>query len=178
VRQRAVVAARRPLALTCHAVSKKPPAEKNSDIESIARNKRARFDYHILDTFEAGLVLKGTEVKSLREGKANISDAYGIIRDGEAFLLNLHISPYERGGYTNHEPDRTRKLLLHRKEIRRLIGAVEREGLTLIPLELYFKKGVAKVALALGKGKKLHDKRETERTRDADREIARVARAR
>jgi SsrA-binding protein len=159
-------------------VSKKPSAEKDSDIESIARNKRARFDYHILDTFEAGLVLKGTEVKSLREGKANISDAYGIIRDGEAFLLNLHISPYERGGYTNHEPDRTRKLLLHRKEIRRLIGAVEREGLTLIPLELYFKKGVAKVALALGKGKKLHDKRETERTRDADREIARVARAR
>ena len=164
--------------LTCHAVSKKPPTEKNTDIESIARNKRARFDYHILDTFEAGLVLKGTEVKSLREGKANISDAYGIIRDGEAFLLNLHISPYERGGYTNHEPDRTRKLLLHRKEIRRLIGAVEREGLTLIPLELYFKKGVAKVALALGKGKKLHDRRETERTRDADREIARVARAR
>ncbi len=166
------------LRLTCHAVSKKPSAEKESDIESIARNKRARFDYHILDTFEAGLVLKGTEVKSLREGKANISDAYGIIRDGEAFLLNLHISPYERGGYTNHEPDRTRKLLLHRKEIRRLIGAVEREGLTLIPLELYFKKGVAKVALALGKGKKLHDKRETERSRDADREIARVARAR
>lgn len=157
---------------------KKPAAEKNSEIESIARNKRARFDYHILDTFEAGLVLKGTEVKSLREGKANISDAYGIIRDGEAFLLNLHISPYERGGYTNHEPDRTRKLLLHRKEIRRLIGAVEREGLTLVPLELYFKKGVAKVALALGKGKKLHDKRETERSRDADREIARVARAR
>jgi SsrA-binding protein len=164
--------------LTCYAVPKKPAAEDKSDIESIARNKRARFDYHILDTFEAGLVLKGTEVKSLREGKANISDAYGIIRDGEAFLLNLHISPYERGGYTNHEPDRTRKLLLHRKEIRRLIGAVEREGLTLIPLELYFKKGVAKVALALGKGKKLHDKRETERTRDADREIARVARAR
>jgi SsrA-binding protein len=159
-------------------VPKKPAAEKNSEIESIARNKRARFDYHILDTFEAGLVLKGTEVKSLREGKANISDAYGIIRDGEAFLLNLHISPYERGGYTNHEPDRTRKLLLHRKEIRRLIGAVEREGLTLVPLELYFKKGVAKVALALGKGKKLHDKRETERSRDADREIARVARAR
>jgi len=159
-------------------VPKKPAADKDSDIASIARNKRARFDYHILDTFEAGLVLKGTEVKSLREGKANISDAYGIIRDGEAFLLNLHISPYERGGYTNHEPDRTRKLLLHRKEIRRLIGAVEREGLTLIPLELYFKKGVAKVALALGKGKKLHDKRETERSRDADREIARVARAR
>ena len=148
------------------------------EIQSIARNKRARHDYLILDTFEAGLVLKGTEVKSLRDGRANISDAYGIIRDGEAFLLNLHISPYERGGYSNHEPERTRKLLLHRKEIRRLIGAVEREGLTLIPLELYFKNGVAKVALALGKGKKLHDKRETERARDAAREIARVARMR
>ncbi len=152
--------------------------EKTTDVQSIARNKRARHEYLILDTFEAGLVLKGTEVKSLRDGRANITDAYGIIRDAEAYLLNLHISPYERGGYTNHEPDRTRKLLLHRKEIRRLIGAVEREGLTLIPLELYFKNGVVKVALALGKGKKLHDKRETERARDAAREIARVARIR
>ena len=132
----------------------------------------------LLETFEAGLVLVGTEVKSLREGRANISDAYGIVRDGEPFLLNLHISPYERGGYSNHEPERTRKLLLHRKEIRRLIGAVEREGLTLVPLELYFKNGVAKVALALAKGKKLHDKRDTERTRDAEREMARVARSR
>src|SRR5881296_2748558 len=144
-------------------------ATNKPDIQSIARNKRARHDYHILDTWEAGLVLTGTEVKSLREGKANISDAYGIVKDGEAFLLNLHIAPYARGGYVNHDPTRTRKLLLHRKEIRRLIGAVEREGLTLVPLELYFKKGVAKVALALGKGKKLHDKRETERQRDADR---------
>ena len=172
--------------LSCHIVSKKPAAgnqapngaDNKPEIESIARNKRARFDYQILDTYEAGLVLKGTEVKSLREGRANISDAYGIIKDGEAFLLNLHISPYERGGYTNHEPERTRKLLLHRKEIRRLIGAVERQGLTLVPLELYFKNGVAKVALALGKGKKLHDKRDTERERDAAREIARAVRVR
>ena len=149
-----------------------------NDVRSIARNRRARHDYHILETFEAGLVLTGTEVKSLRAGKANISDAYGIIRDGEAFLLNLHIAPYESRGYANHEPDRTRKLLLHRKEIRRLIGAVERQGLTLVPLELYFKNGVAKVALALGKGKKLHDKRDAERERDAAREIARVARSR
>jgi SsrA-binding protein len=124
-------------------------SDKSDAIESIARNKRARHDYLIVDTFEAGLVLKGTEVKSLREGKANIGDAYGIIRNAEAYLLNLHISPYERGGYTNHEPDRTRKLLLHRK-----------------------------VALALGKGKKLHDKRETERARDAAREIARTVRVR
>jgi SsrA-binding protein len=154
----------------------KPPDDTKKETESIARNKRARFDYHILDTFEAGLVLRGTEVKSLREGKVSIADAYGIIRDGEAYLLNAHIQPYARGGYVNHEPTRSRKLLLHRKEIRRLIGAVERQGLTLIPLELYFKKGVAKVALALGKGKKLHDKRDTQRQRDAEREIARVGR--
>ena len=167
--------------LSCDTVSKKPAAEKKDakdEIQSIARNKRAKFDYHILDTFEAGLVLKGTEVKSLREGRANISDAYGIIKHGEAYLLNLHISPYESRGYANHEPERTRKLLLHRKEIRRLIGAVERQGLTLIPLELYFKHGIAKVALALGKGKKLHDKRDTERERDAAREIARAVRTR
>ena len=151
---------------------------KTEERISIARNKRARFDYVILETFEAGLVLAGTEVKSLRDGKASIADAYGIVRDGELFLLNAHIQPYERGGYVNHEPARSRKLLLHRKEIRRLIGAVEREGLTLIPLELYFKNGVAKVALALAKGKKLHDKRETERQRDAEREMARVSRTR
>jgi SsrA-binding protein len=148
------------------------------EIQSIARNKRARHDYHILETWEAGIVLTGTEVKSLRDGRANISDAYGIVTDGEVFLLNLHISQYERGGYTQHEPARTRKLLLHRKEIRRLIGAVERQGLTLVPLELYFKNGVAKVTMALGKGKKLHDKRDTERTRDAEREMARAVRTR
>jgi SsrA-binding protein len=159
-------------------VSKKPASDKEDETESIARNKRARFDYHILEVFEAGLVLTGTEVKSLRDGRANISDAYGIIKDGEAYLLNLHISPYESRGYANHEPDRTRKLLLHRKEIRRLIGAVERQGQTLIPLELYFKRGKAKVALALGKGKQQHDKRDTERERDAAREIARAVRVR
>jgi SsrA-binding protein len=156
------------------------PSDSNRSPEksSIARNKRARHDYEILDTWEAGLVLTGTEVKSLREGKANIGDAYGVVRDGEIYLINMHISAYARGGYVNHEPDRTRKLLLHRKEIRRLIGAVERQGLTLIPLELYFKKGVAKVALALGKGKKLHDKRDAARRRDAEREMARAVRAR
>jgi SsrA-binding protein len=159
-------------------VSKKPASDKQDETQSIARNKRARYDYHILETFEAGLVLTGTEVKSLRDGRANITDAYGIIKDGEAYLLNLHISPYESRGYANHEPDRTRKLLLHRKEIRRLIGAVERQGQTLVPLELYFKRGKAKVALALGKGKKLHDKRDTERERDAAREIARAVRVR
>jgi SsrA-binding protein len=148
------------------------------EIISIARNKRARFDYHLIETFEAGIVLKGTEVKSLRNGKASIVDAYGIVRDGELFLLNAHIQAYESRGYSNHEPTGTRKLLLHRKEILRLIGAVERQGLTLVPLELYFKNGVAKVALALAKGKKLHDKRDTERQRDAEREMARVGRTR
>ena len=156
----------------------KPSAEKPQEKVSIARNRRARFDYHLLDTFEAGLVLTGTEVKALRDGKANIGDAYGVVRDAEIFLLNAHIAPYERGGYVNHEPARTRKLLLHRREIRRLIGAVEREGLTLVPLELYFRKGVAKVALALAKGKKVHDKRDTERQRDAEREMARAQRRR
>jgi SsrA-binding protein len=153
-------------------------SKPESEVESIAKNRQARHDYAIIDSWEAGIVLTGTEVKALREGKANISDAYGIVRNGEIFLLNLHISPYERGGYVNHDPTRTRKLLLHRKEIRRQIGAVEREGLTLVPLELYIKKGKAKVALALGKGKKLHDKRETERQRDADREMARALRVR
>lgn len=151
---------------------------RKTEIISIARNKRARFDYHLLETFEAGIVLRGTEVKSLRSGKANISDAYGIVRDGEMFLLNAHIQPYESRGYANHDPTASRKLLLHRKEIRRLIGAVERQGLTLIPLELYFKNGVAKLALALAKGKKLHDKRDTERQRDAEREMARAGRTR
>jgi SsrA-binding protein len=156
----------------------KPTDAPEKEKISIARNKRARFDYHLLETFEAGIVLGGTEVKSLRSGKASIADAYGIVRDGEVYLLNAHIQPYESRGYSNHEPTRSRKLLLHRREIRRLIGAVEREGLTLVPLELYFKKGVAKVAMALAKGKKLHDKRETEKQRDAEREIARVGRTR
>ncbi|HEX2780233.1 MAG TPA: SsrA-binding protein SmpB [Gemmatimonadaceae bacterium] len=153
------------------------PADKDA-IEPIARNKRARHDYHILETWEAGLVLTGTEVKSLRNGKATLTDAYGIVKDGEVWLLNLHISPYEQGNQFNHEPERTRKLLLHRREIKRLIGAVERQGLTLIPLDLYFKHGIAKVTMALGKGKQLHDKRESAKERDAQREIAREFRRR
>jgi SsrA-binding protein len=151
---------------------------KPDDRQIVARNKRARHDYHILDSWEAGLVLTGTEVKSLRDGKATMADAYALVKGGEVYLLNLHISPYEKGNQFNHEPTRTRKLLLHRKEIRRLIGAVERQGLTLIPLELYFRNGVAKVNLALGKGKKLHDKRADERQRTDEREMARVARTR
>jgi SsrA-binding protein len=147
---------------------------KASDHETVARNKRARHDYHILETWEAGLVLTGTEVKSLRDGRANIADAFGVMRNGEVFLVNAHISPYERGGYVNHEPGRDRKLLLHAREVRRLIGAVERQGLTIVPLELYFKKGRAKVVIALAKGKKLHDKRDDAKRRESDREIARA----
>jgi SsrA-binding protein len=155
-----------------------PTADEQDGHKIIARNKRARHDYQILDTWEAGIVLTGTEVKSLRDGKANLTDSYGILNDGELFLLNLHISPYEQGNRFNHEPTRTRKLLMHRKEIRKLIGAVERQGLTLVPLDLYFKGGVAKVTLALGKGKKLHDKRADERKREDQRDMARAARAR
>jgi SsrA-binding protein len=146
---------------------------------TVARNKRARHDYHILETWEAGVVLSGTEVKSLRQGKANLTDAYATVRDGEVFLLNLHISPYEQGNQFNHEPTRTRKLLLHRKEIRRLIGGVERQGLTLVPLELFFNpRGKAKVTIALAKGKKLHDKRADQRRREDERDMARAARVR
>ena len=146
--------------------------------KSIAKNRSARHEYEILDTFEAGLVLTGTEVKSLRDGRANIGDAYGVVKGGELWLLNANISPYGSGGYVNHEPGRSRKLLLHQREIRRLIGAVEREGLTLIPLELYFRRGLAKVSLALARGKKLHDKRDDARRRDAERDIARAFRKR
>jgi len=151
---------------------------EEDDREIIARNKRARHDYSILDTWEAGIALTGTEVKSLRAGKASMGDSYGVVNDGEVFLLNLHISPYEQGNQFNHEPTRTRKLLLHRREIRRLIGAVERQGLTLVPLDLYFRKGKAKVTLALGKGKQLHDKRADERKKDDEREMARAGRVR
>jgi len=156
------------------------PAEKTEkpEKESIARNRRARHDYQILDTWEAGIVLTGSEVKSLRNGKANISDAYGIVKEGEVHLLNLHISPYEQASYFNHEPTRTRKLLLHRREIRRMIGAVERQGLTLVPLELYFKRGKVKVVLGLGRGKKLFDKRADEKKRDDERDMQRAVRTR
>ena len=155
-----------------------PKAEDKPEVESIARNKRARHDYHVLETWEAGIALTGTEVKSLRGGKANLTDAYGIVKDGEVYLLNLHISPYEQGNVFNHDPTRTRKLLLHRREIRRMIGAVERQGLTLVPLELYFKHGKAKVALALAKGKQAHDKRDDLRKKDDEREMARALRSR
>lgn len=153
------------------------PEDKDT-VVSIARNKRARHDYEILDTWEAGIALQGSEVKSLRDRQASLGDAYGVVRNGEVFLLNLHIAPYSHGGYENHEPMRTRKLLLHRQEIRRLIGAVERKGLTLVPLELYFRRGRAKVRIGLARGKQEHDKRHDIRERDAEREVARAFRTR
>jgi SsrA-binding protein len=153
-------------------------AQAEDEIEGIARNRKARHDYHIIETWEAGIVLTGTEVKALRSGKATIADAYAVVTNGEVFLLNLHIGHYVQGHQFNHEPLRSRKLLLHKKEISKMIGAVERQGLTLIPLDLYFKRGRAKVVIGLARGKKLHDKRETERRRDDERAIARVVRAR
>jgi SsrA-binding protein len=154
-----------------------PLPDSDSDA-IIARNKRARHDYHLLETWETGIVLTGTEIKSLRAGKANITDAYAVVSAGEVFLLNAHIAPYDQGNQFNHEPTRTRKLLLHKREVRKLIGAVERQGLTLVPLDLHFRRGKAKVSLALGKGKKLHDKREDARRREDEREMARAARVR
>jgi len=146
----------------------------------VADNRRARFDYEIGETFEAGIALTGTEVKSLRAGKANVAESYAAAdRNGEMVLYNANIPEYTQGNRFNHEPKRPRKLLLHRKEIGRLARGVEREGMTIVPLRLYFnEKGRAKVALALARGKKLHDKRETEKQRDWGREKARVLRER
>jgi SsrA-binding protein len=144
----------------------------------ICQNRKAYHDYHIEETFEAGIALSGTEVKSLREGKANIKDSYVIIKDHEVFLLNCHISHYSHGNIMNHDPLRTRKLLLHRKEINRLWGKTAMRGFTLIPLKIYFKGPVAKVEIALARGKKLFEKRETIKEKDARREIARAIKSR
>jgi SsrA-binding protein len=143
---------------------------------SVARNPRARFEYHIVETLEAGIVLTGTEVKSLRSGKASIKEAFGLLRRGEVWLEGMHITPYEQGNRHNHDPLRSRKLLLHRREIERLIGAVQQKGHALVPLEIYFRGGRAKVQLALGKGKKMHDRREDLKRRVAEREVARMLR--
>ncbi len=146
-------------------------AEKIDPEERVlATNKKAFHEYFILDRFEAGLVLLGTEVKSIREGRINLKDAYAMVRREEAFLLNCHISPYSHGNRENHDPLRTRKLLLHHREIRKLIGKTQEKGLTLIPLRVYLRRGRIKVELGLARGKKLFDKRETERRREADRE--------
>ncbi len=163
--------------------SSKAPARAASAADSkvsrvIARNPRARHDYEILDRWEAGLVLTGTEVKALRAGRASLVGAFAVVRRGEVWLEALHIPPYDPGNRFNHDPLRSRKLLMHRREIRRLIGAVEQKGLTLVPLELYFRARHAKVLIALGRGKKAHDRREDIKERDAQREMARAVRRR
>jgi len=148
------------------------------DKKIIARNRRARHDYDIQDVLEAGLVLTGTEVKSLRAGRASLTDGFGEVTDHEAWLHNVHIPEYALGTWTNHDPRRTRKLLLHRKQIDRLAAATAERGLTLIPLSLYFKDGKAKVELALARGKRSYDKRQDLARRDAAREIDRALRRR
>jgi SsrA-binding protein len=140
-------------------------------VKVISQNRKAYHDYHIEETVESGIALLGTEVKSLREGRANLKDSYVILKSGEAFLLNCHISPYSHGNIMNHEPIRTRKLLMHRKEIDRLRGKVEGKGFTLIPLKLYFKDSFVKVEIGLARGKKLFEKRDTIKEREAKREI-------
>ncbi|MBE9014625.1 SsrA-binding protein SmpB [Chroococcidiopsis sp. CCALA 051] len=147
----------------------------NDGYKVLSDNRKARFLYDILETYEAGLQLMGTEVKSIRAGKVNLQDGYALIRNGEAWLINVHISPYTSSSqYFNHDPRRTRKLLLHRQEIRKLIGKVEQQGLTLVPLKLYLKRGLVKISIGLAKGKKLHDKREDLKRRQDQREIQRA----
>ncbi len=152
-------------------------APKRESGKLVAENRKARFNYAIEDTLEAGLVLTGSEVKSLRVGRANIGDAYASDEGGELYLINAHISEYKQAGRDNHDPTRPRKLLLHTRERDRLLGAIQREGMTVIPLKLYFNaRGIAKMELGLAKGKKLHDKRETEKKRDWDRQKGRLMR--
>ena len=142
-------------------------------VKVIARNRKATHDYHIEETFEAGIVLTGTEIKSIRQGRVNIQDSYARIENGELFIFGMHISPFEQGNRFNVDPTRTRKLLMHAKEIKHLLGKTKIKGLTLIPLDVHLRNGFAKIQLALGRGKKLYDKRAMAAKRDADREIRR-----
>jgi SsrA-binding protein len=144
--------------------------EKGESTTPIAENRKAFYDYHILETFEAGIALLGTEVKGIREGQANLRDSFARLEKGEVWLFNVHINPYSHRGYVDHDPKRKRRLLLHKHEIRKLIGKTVEKGLTLVPTKMYFKNGKVKVAIALAKGKQDHDKRETMRRREADRE--------
>lgn len=139
--------------------------------KTVAQNRRARFEYQILETTEAGVVLKGSEVKSVRQGKVDISDCFATLKDGEVWLYNMHVAAYQNAGPFNHNPRRTRKLLLHKREIRKLIGKMRQKGLSLVPLRLYWKHGLAKVELAVAKGKRSYDKRETIKQRDQEREM-------
>lgn len=150
------------------------PKKKKKPTAGAVSNPKARHDYTILDSFEAGIVLTGSEVKSLRRGQASLREAFAVIRDGEVWLIQMHIAPYAEAGYAQHEPLRKRKLLLHRGEIERLTGKTRQQGLTLVPLRLYFTHGFAKVELALAKGKKTYDKREDLKAKDARMQVDRV----
>ena len=147
-----------------------PKTEREAAQKNIAENRKAFHDYHIVETFEAGIVLVGTEVKSIREGSANLRDSFARIEDGEVWIYNVHIRAYSNRGYSDHEPTRRRKLLLHRQEIRKLIGKTVEKGMTLVPVRMYLKNGRIKVAISLAKGKKAHDKRETIKRRETERE--------
>ena len=152
--------------------------EKEASTQPIADNRKAFHDYHILETFEAGVALLGTEVKGIREGQANLRDSFARVEGGEVWLFNVHINPYSHRGYVDHDPKRKRRLLLHKYEIRKLIGKTVEKGLTLVPTKMYFKNGKIKVALALARGKEAHDKRETLRKREVDRETRAVVKER
>ena len=151
---------------------------KNQSIKIVAENRRARHDYHLHETFEAGIVLTATEIKSLRGGRANLTDSYARIENGEIFLISAHISPYDQGNRFNHEPRRNRKLLMHKSEILRLLGKTREKGYTLVPLKIYLSHGLAKVELALASGKDLYDKRQSAAEKDAKREVERTLRDR
>ena len=152
-------------------------AEREKAQRVIADNRKARHDYHILETYEAGIALLGTEVKAIREGRVNLRDSYARTESGEVWMMNVHISPYSHRGYADHAEKRQRKLLLHRHEIRKLIGRTAEKGLTLVPLQMYFKKGRVKVLVGLARGKQAHDKRETIRRREVDRETRSAVKA-
>lgn len=149
-------------------------SEETSGIKIVCDNRKAFYNYFIDEKFEAGLVLKGTEVKSLRNGKANIGDSYAVFKGGELFLINAHINAYDQGSYDNHDPLRARKLLMHREELSKLWGRIELKGINLIPLKIYFKGGIAKVEIGVGRGKKAHDKRASTKETEAKRELSRV----
>jgi SsrA-binding protein len=156
----------------------KPKSEREAAQKHVAENRKAFHDYHILETFEAGVVLVGTEVKSIREGAVNLRDSFARVEGGEVWLYNVHINPYSHRGYADHDPTRRRKLLLHRQEIRKLVGKTTERGMTLVPTRLYFRNGHVKVSVGLAKGKKTHDKRETIKRREADRETRAAVKAR
>jgi SsrA-binding protein len=150
-------------------------SERSESFKVVSDNRQARFQYEVLETYEAGIELLGTEIKSIRAGKVNLRDGFALIRNGEVWLLNVHISPHNTTSqFFNHDPRRNRKLLMHRREIRKLIGQVEQKGLTLVPLKMYMKGGWVKVSIALGRGKKLHDKRDDSRRRDDQRDMQRA----